>query len=224
MESRGFGVFSRFQQHFKNECSDQTKVSLDQFWDESAREYVCSAGRVDSESRTFPISGTYRSNYLDELAKSRKPFPCAGTPPLHPCLNEYALKSRSVDFEASIIRLMEEFKKSEIKRFGIRADSWAGSKKDARRLFVELMQARGFKKAAKSLIKVCRSSGLTFGGFADAGGGHIVLPYHSTSLFLQLIRVNSLNSRPTKCSGDSGIILGLTASRAPYWASRLTLS
>jgi hypothetical protein len=180
LESRGFMVPSRFQAHVQDECADDSGSSLDRYWDEEAREYICSAGRTDSQARSFPHPQAYRSQYLDELALSRKAWPYTGIAPLHPCLYEYARRSRTIEFTRPVIQKMEDLKKTEIKKLEIRADCWSGSKKDAGRILVDRLQVRGFSKKGKSLVRCCPSTGLVFGAFADTGGRPycIAVPFH----------------------------------------------
>lgn len=180
LESRGFMIPTRYQEFISAVCSSDARCGLDLYWDEVARECVCSGGQVDSLSRSFPDTRCYRSEYLDELASLRKPSSLFKLAPLHPCLNEVAIKRRSdLALDPKMIATVDAEKLPEIRRHGLRSDQWTGEKKDAGRIFAELMQAKGFKKRKGSFVKVS-SSGLIFGGVADLGGRPycFTVPFH----------------------------------------------
>jgi hypothetical protein len=170
LESRGFMIPTRYQEFISATCSPDARPGLDLYWDEVARECVCSGGQVNSVARSFPDTRCYRSQYLDELASAPKPSSLFQPAPLHPCLSEYGIKRRTdPEFDSRLIRKLEAEKQPEINQYGLRPEQWTGEKKDVGRIFAELMQAKGFKKRKKSFVKVS-SSGLVFGGVADLGG------------------------------------------------------
>jgi hypothetical protein len=170
LESRGFLIPTRYQEFISAACSPDARHGLDLYWDEVAREYVCSGGQVNSIARSFPDTRCYRSEYLDELASVRKPSSLFELAPLHLCLNEVAIKRRSdLGFDPQMIRTVDTEKQPEIQRHGLRSEQWTGEKKDVGRIFAELMQAKDFKKRKASFLKAS-PSGLVFGGVADLGG------------------------------------------------------
>jgi hypothetical protein len=75
LESRGFMIPRRFQELVASECSAHARNKLGLFWDEVAREYICSGGRADSARRLFSEIASYRSKYLDEHDSLRTTSP-----------------------------------------------------------------------------------------------------------------------------------------------------
>jgi hypothetical protein len=170
LESRGFLIPTRYQEFISAACSPDARHGLDLYWDEVAREYVCSGGQVNSIARSFPDTRCYRSEYLDKLASARKPSSLFDLAPLHPCLNEVAIKRRNdLGLDPEMIGTVDAEKQPEIRQHGIRSERWTGEKQDVGPIFAELMQAKGFKKRKGSFVKAS-SSGLVFGGVADLGG------------------------------------------------------
>jgi hypothetical protein len=189
LESRGFMIPRRFQELVASECSADARNKLGLFWDEVAREYICSGGRADSARRLFSEIASYRSKYLDELDSLRTTSPLFKVTPLHPCLKEYRAKLYSDrDFGKKVINKIEHNKRPEIAThggpFGL---PWTGSKAEVGPIFADLMSKKGFKKLKKSFVKKS-SSGLFFGGFADTGGSPycIAVPFH---FFSRKIRI-----------------------------------
>jgi hypothetical protein len=181
LESRGFMIPRRFQELVASECSPDARHRLGLFWDEVAREYICSGGRADSARRLFYQIPSYRSKYLDALDSLRTPSPLFKVTPLHPCLEEYSEKLYSDrDFSKKVIDKIEDNKRPEIAEhggsFGL---PWTGSKAEVGPIFADLMRKKGFEKQKKSFVKKS-SSGLFFGGFADTGGRPrcIAVPFH----------------------------------------------
>src|SRR5262249_45967123 len=93
-EARGYMLPRRYQDSIAASSSSKALLDLDRYWDEAAREYVCSAGQANSATRTFPDFLSYRSPYLDQLASIRKPSSLFPVSPLHPCLNEFKTRER----------------------------------------------------------------------------------------------------------------------------------
>jgi len=180
LEARGYLLPRRYQEAVAASCSSEARLDLDKYWDEDAREYVCSAGQVNTATRTFPDFLSYRSQYLDQLASIRKPSSLFPVNPLHPCLVEFTVRERTEPgFGASYVEALQSEKRAEIRRLGIRADLWSGEKKDVRRVFESLMSAKGFSKW-KRFFRKQSDSGLVFSGFADLGGRPfcIAVPFH----------------------------------------------
>src|SRR5262245_48707439 len=70
LESRGLLVPGAWQRSIMYSCQEEVD-ELVRYWDEYAREIVCSAGRCNPDTRSFVAADTYRSDYLDELARKR---------------------------------------------------------------------------------------------------------------------------------------------------------
>jgi hypothetical protein len=169
LESRGFAVPLRFQQIVARSCVRSSTDGLDLYWDELAREYVCSAGRAKSQQRLIP-ENTYRSKYLDELAITRPPSPHFEIPPLHPCVNELETNMRlNRAIAPDIIRELENAKNPEIVRHGISRAQWSGHINDVASVFSELLGDLGFGTNTEGYIR--RTADLIFGGFLDLGRG-----------------------------------------------------
>jgi hypothetical protein len=148
LESRGFMIPRRFQELVASECSPDARHRLGLFWDEVAREYICSGGRADSARRLFYQIPSYRSKYLDALDSLRTPSPLFKVTPLHPCLEEYSEKLYSDrEFSKKVIDKIEDNKRPEIAEhggsFGL---PWTGSKAEVGPIFADLMRKKGFEK------------------------------------------------------------------------------
>src|SRR6266436_2812158 len=119
LESRGFVVPTRYQQLVATYCSPDSRRDLDHYWDEAAREYICSAGQVNSTTRAFPDVPCYRSKYLDDLASTKNPSPVPKVRRLHPCLDEFEIRRRSnPEVDLRMIEGLQAQKRSEIRRHG----------------------------------------------------------------------------------------------------------
>jgi hypothetical protein len=169
LESRGFAVPLRYQQIVAQNCILSSAEGLDLYWNELAREYVCSAGRAKSDIRLIP-ENTYRSKYLDQLADAQPPSQDSAIGLLHPCVNEFETKMKANNAIApQIIRELEIAKNPEIVRHGISAAQWSGHINDVASVFTKLLEDRGFEVNAEGYIR--RTAGLVFGGFLDLGRG-----------------------------------------------------
>jgi hypothetical protein len=170
----------RYQESIAASCSSEAALDLDLYWDEEAREYICSAGQANTATRTFADFPSYRSQYLDQLASIRKPSSLFQVSPLHPCLSEFKTRERiEPGFGESFVEALQLEKRAEIRRLEIRADVWSGEKEDVGRVFGSLMKAKGFSKGKKFFRKQS-NSGLVFSGFADLGGRPfwVAVPFH----------------------------------------------
>jgi hypothetical protein len=180
LEARGYMLPRHFQESIAASCSSEARLDLDRYWDEEAREYICSAGQANTATRTFPDFPSYRSQYLDHLASIRKPSPLFPVSPLHPCLNEFKTRERmDPAFGESFVEALQSEKRAEIDRLGMRTDLWGGEKEDVGRVFESLMSAKGFSRW-KRFFRKQSNSGLVFSGFADLGGRPfcISVPFH----------------------------------------------
>src|SRR6266436_543517 len=96
LESKGFRVHRAWQERRLAYCGKDNASNVERYWDEFAMECVCNAGYVNSNSRWFGQEPTYRSAYLDKLAKG---VDYATTeirnPQLLKCLFEYNQKWRN---------------------------------------------------------------------------------------------------------------------------------
>jgi hypothetical protein len=72
LESPGYLLPRRYKEFVAAVCSSNARQDLDKYWDEEAREYICSAGQTDTAMRSFPDFACYRSEYLDSLAAVRQ--------------------------------------------------------------------------------------------------------------------------------------------------------
>ena len=82
IEDRGFAVHRIGQTDLIDYCRTHTsgdECDLGTYWSEVARELVCSARQIKVYRREFPAHVTYRSSYLDDLARrmahTSSPFP-----------------------------------------------------------------------------------------------------------------------------------------------------
>lgn len=157
LERRGYGVPGHFEEFACADCPEP--ASLEKYWDEVAMEYLCSAGRVNSDMRTVPET-SYRSRYLDDLATERaKSKKGVDGFPLNDCLRDFSSKMLS-SFKGGIPYLewvetqMQLCKRGEIKSFGISADGWTGTKKDFYESLGNICKENGFQFKKKKWRKI----------------------------------------------------------------------
>ena len=184
IEERGFAVHRIGQNELIDYCRAHAggdEHGLGTYWTEVARELVCSARQIKVNQRAFPAYATYRSSYLDNLARrmahTSSPFP---DPPLHPCVRLRQLEySGNGTLWQGLIRKTRGRKVAEIERLHISAEGWSGLKKDIRKIlekfayahkFVErsLPKRRALGLPSKAFCKV-KGNGLIFGCGVDAG-------------------------------------------------------
>ena len=169
--SRGFAVHQKYEEIVRSQCNADERDSLDVYWEEMAREFICSAGRANSIQRSFPDRGAYRSAYLDSLATDEFDNSLGLAPiSFHPCEQKFALRKREDrQFMLNITPALEEFKRQECQQHKIDGSLWDGTKMGARLCFERLLIIRGFSKVNKSFVKKS-PSGLFLTVNIDTGG------------------------------------------------------
>lgn len=171
-ESQGFTAHKVYQALVTSECNRlgvQADISIEEYWDESARESVCSAGIIMQNQRSFDVPHAYRSALLDKLAK------CPASPvsaqfkvpsqikSIHPCLDvfekrRFADKQFALGLSATVKRAIDV----EVKRWpiaGLDRDVSDISVSDVRRHFQQAMLEAGFEQWQKRFIK-CITDGI----------------------------------------------------------------
>src|SRR5262245_8233017 len=122
LEAKGYWLPERFREIIVAHCGSASVTTLDRYWDEISLEYLCTAGLVDSENRSFAGETAYRSEYLDDLASlAAKRGIVKPVVSLHEelrALKIEGLKPGST-FWPLIADQMERDKIAEIKSFGI---------------------------------------------------------------------------------------------------------
>jgi hypothetical protein len=166
LEERGFAIHKHYEQIVMDQCPGETGRNLALYWDEMAREYICSCGLAKSWIRQFPAMECYRSNYLDELDRHRPHSPDFQRAPMHPCILAFETKRLRSAYALEITERLEALKSNEIELHGIWPDAWSGMNADITPIFETLMDDRGFKRQGRKYIKQDRN-GLVFGGSVE---------------------------------------------------------
>jgi hypothetical protein len=149
LEAKGYYLPEHYKQLVLANSGGCDESTLERYWDEVAREYICSAGRVHSSRREFAGETSYRSKYLDELAAlpiNRDAATKGG--PLIEGLKIFAQKRLQNDLWRQIDEHFEKLKKAEAEWFGIVTDGWTGTKDDFGHFLRPIAETRGcvFKK------------------------------------------------------------------------------
>jgi hypothetical protein len=170
LQRRGFHAPARYEGLVAKHCDAEAARDLGLYWDEIAREYICSRGTAQWWVREFPRESGYRSSYLDKLAAHRPVSPHFQRAHMHPCILAFETKRKLQPgfFVAEITEPLEKLKREEIAAHAIRESDWSGIKRDVRPIFQARMAEKGFKKRGRLSVKET-SSGLTFVGGADLG-------------------------------------------------------
>jgi hypothetical protein len=158
LESKGYWLPECYRKIVLANCGNCDAEKVERYWDEVAREYLCSAGRVDSNRRLFGGETSYRSEYLDGLAS----LPTSGQAAepgliLDPGLQEFRTRSLATQglFGNQISDQMENNKQNEILEFAITAEDWTHTKKDFYNYLERIARERHFvhdKKKWKKTI------------------------------------------------------------------------
>ncbi|MFM9845734.1 MAG: hypothetical protein ACKVP3_01055 [Hyphomicrobiaceae bacterium] len=147
LEAKGYWLPERFREIMLTNCGCSDEAALDRYWDETALEYLCSAGRVRSNDRIFSGETAYRSEYLDGLASSMTKRGIASPViSLHEDLRTFKIKANEPGSKTwpPIADEMEKCKIPEIENFAISAAEWSGTKGDLSKCLNKTAESRGF--------------------------------------------------------------------------------
>jgi hypothetical protein len=182
LEARGFFLPTRWQESMINFCAPNWSGDLNRYWDETAMETVCSAGKGSPDKRKFMVQPGYHSAYLDELAAkidfAEAPF---RNPPLHRCMYEY-MKRAYYDrgFALNETALFESLKESEMKSHSISSAGWQGRKKDVIPFAYKFARMRQFTASRGRFVKRS-ATGMCFEFRPDLAG----IPYCAAKIPLR---------------------------------------
>ena len=172
MESRGFTIPGIYQRYVISSCGSDTASGIETYWDEYAKEWICSRGWGNPNLRVFKGEHTYRSKYLDDLALN---FDYKGSPlrnpPIHPCIFSFEMQRRIQGFGNKIVAMIDDAKELEIKNFELSESEsgWTGLKRDVAPILKKFIEARGFQRNGRFFTKKM-PSGLLFSCYVDSGG------------------------------------------------------
>jgi hypothetical protein len=184
LEDRSLLVPTLYQEQMFHHCAKHsigTTKGLNRYWDEIARERVCSAGRADSNLRIFRGPSSYRSAYLDQLANSfdysASPF---ADPPIDPCLHDFTLaRYRNKGLFPALRAVLTGQKLAEASQLGLSAEGWTGKKRDVKPILKRYVEQQGFveerllrRDAGQPTRVFCKeaANGLVFQCWVDEGG------------------------------------------------------
>jgi hypothetical protein len=171
LEASGFLLHRRWQERRIDLCGASGSRNLSRYWDETAMETICSAGKGNPDKRKFIVQSRYHSAYLDELAAkmdfAELPF---RNPPIHRCMFEYIKKSHyDRDFAIEEATLFESMKESEIQNHRISSAGWGEKKKDIIPFAWQFATKRSFVSKNRRFTKKS-ATGLIFEFRVDLGG------------------------------------------------------
>jgi hypothetical protein len=169
-EARGFFLPRHYQDRMIDFCGPNVSTDLTHYWDESAMEAVCSAGKGSPDKRKFMVRPCYHSTYLDELA-ARMDFadPYFRNAPIHRCAFEYMKKNHDRDFAVKETAMFESMKEPEIQGHAISSAGWGGKKKDLIPFAWQFATKRNFVSKNRRFVKKS-TAGLAFEFRVDVGG------------------------------------------------------
>lgn len=125
--------------------ADCSPTSVDEFWAESAREYVSSGGGTKSELRQFHGNGGYRSPVLDRMAQTYTLDDARCVRPLLEGLRRYwRWGSMDRDIALRIKSRVQEIKDRELHENVVEARDWSDSRKAQRDNLLALSKNMGF--------------------------------------------------------------------------------
>lgn len=165
-ESHGFTAHKVYQNLVSNECKGigiNVDISIEEFWDESAREFVCSAGKIKPDQRTFDVPHAYRSFLLDKLMEyPESPLAANFKVPrqvksIHPCLDFF--KKKRFSDKAFALGFSSAVKKAIDVEMGnlptsVLNKAWFDvSVSEVRFLFQQAMLEAGFDQRQRSFFK-----------------------------------------------------------------------
>jgi len=133
LEAKGYWLPEYFSKIVLANCGNCDAEKIERYWDEAALEYLCSAGRVDSNRRLFGGETSYKSEYLDGLASypvNRQAAECGLS--LEPGLQKFRTRSLAAQglLAMQFSEQIEQHKQGEILTFNIIAEEWTYTKKD----------------------------------------------------------------------------------------------
>jgi hypothetical protein len=171
LAARGYALPDRYRGIILANLDRPNGADLDHYWDEVAKEYICAAGRVNSNHRAFSGETSYRSAYLDGLAAASR-SDGSGTPTrsLHAGLRQLLIEGGKPGNELwpRTADQLESSKASEIKHFEISASEWTRTKADLSKHLSMLAESRGFEPHRKKWRKKFGAA-LEFRCFMDTG-------------------------------------------------------
>jgi hypothetical protein len=183
-EQKGFLIHLRWQERMIDRCGRDKAAELQQYWDESAAEFVRGAGKVHSDHRWFAVDPPpYRSAYLDQLAaKVDFAEPPYRHPPLLKCVYEYRRRSQTDrPFHEAERSYFEGLKEREVSDFSISSDALGHKKRDLVPFVKMIGTRRGYEERRRQFVKKSRA-GLIFEIKLDLGG----IPQRGAGLPLKL--------------------------------------
>jgi hypothetical protein len=171
LEAHGFLIPQVWQGRVIDHCGAEFSDVISRYWDEIAKECVCSAGLANSRARKCRGETTYRSAYLDDLASSvdyaEPPF---HEPELLRCLYDFERRAYfDKAFALGLTALIEEKKADEVRAIDVSPAGWTGGKRDAQAIFNQLAGSHGFGPTGRRFAKETQS-GLRFVCWVDLGG------------------------------------------------------
>jgi len=139
LRQAGYGAHSVYRDCILKFCeSGCFPTDLDMYWEETAKEYISSAGAVFDLGKCRRLKGYYRSPYLDRLQLEAQKFTSKfeTLPSVHPCIHGYMSEKAFGDksLYPKIRKRVEEKKSAECIEKDISAASWTGLKRELTRI------------------------------------------------------------------------------------------
>lgn len=124
-------------------------TDLEIYWEETAKEYVSSAGSDFDFGKSRNIDGYYKSPYLEKLRLEAQNLTSkfSTLPSVHPCIHEYESEKSFGDrsLYPRIRKKVEERKAEEVNAHKISSARWTGRTQGLQILLGEIAGLRGFE-------------------------------------------------------------------------------
>ena len=183
LQENGYNIHSVYRNCVVQFCKSRCfPTDIEIYWEESAREYISSAGADFDLGKKRRMKGYYRSAYLEQLVSRSNNISSKfdNLPSVHPCIHGYKSEIEFADpsVYSRIRSIISAEKALECVRHSIDSYGWTGYKRELNLLIDDVSNIKGFdildvKKNRMELQTIIYglkcSNGLIFYFHADNG-------------------------------------------------------
>ena len=149
IKRRGFGLSFEYQKYIEylGNADKGDDISVQEYWNEVAMEYICSGGAAQSDIRRVPDGSLYRSAYLDSLARARAVDDRELTgAPLSFCVEKFREENENNNYihVQNLWKIFSRRKVAEICSLGLSGAVEFLNQSNLWKLATEIAQNRGF--------------------------------------------------------------------------------